>query len=362
MKNIRKERGLSLIELLVSIGIAMLSFIIIVQFVSNASKQKQLAGASSDAQNEGQISMFYMERDIRPAGYGMLDNPAMIGCTINGYNANAGANFTLNLLPFKINAGATANISDSITITAGSADVNATAYKLSSATNGSAASLKLDNRYGFQPGDLFLMFNPTVSTSGTGNPDCTLGEVTNIPGAGQSSNLIKNTGTYTNSQGTTQKATYNKPGGIGIGYPAGSTVYNLGSLPKSITYTTNGTILNRVDNFTKNTTEMTDNVYLLKAYYIKDTDLNGVVDTIDKIDPVTNSDWVKIIGVKIALVMKTTKAESDPTTSITLFPAETLPNGTQVPAVTIAVPLADQNFRYKVHHTSVPLRNLLWKN
>lgn len=74
------QRGFSLIELLVGVVIAILSSIAVFQVFSVSDRQKRTTTGTADAQSNGAIAMYMLDRDIRMAGWG-LEASAMSTCT-----------------------------------------------------------------------------------------------------------------------------------------------------------------------------------------------------------------------------------------------------------------------------------------
>jgi type IV pilus assembly protein PilW len=72
--------GFSLIEVLVGMVMGLISMVIVMQVFSNFEGKKRTTTSGSDAQTNGGIGLYTIERDIRMAGYGFAD---AIGCTVN---------------------------------------------------------------------------------------------------------------------------------------------------------------------------------------------------------------------------------------------------------------------------------------
>src|SRR5713101_5014312 len=103
-KNMGRGAGFSLVEILVGMVIGLLGIIIITQIFALAEGQKRTTTSGADAQTNGNIALFTIERDARQAGFGMT--LAGLGCVINtsfnGSTANPGA---LTLSPVLIGDG-----------------------------------------------------------------------------------------------------------------------------------------------------------------------------------------------------------------------------------------------------------------
>lgn len=86
MKN--RVKGLSLIELLVGMAIAMIASIVIFQVFSTSEAIKRRTTAGNDAQQSGSYALYVLERHISMAGAGFARVPRVMGCAVV---INAGA-------------------------------------------------------------------------------------------------------------------------------------------------------------------------------------------------------------------------------------------------------------------------------
>ena len=72
--------GFSLIEILVGMVMGLISMVIVMQVFASFEGQKRTTTSGSDAQTNGGVSLYTIERDLRMAGYGFAEG---IGCTVN---------------------------------------------------------------------------------------------------------------------------------------------------------------------------------------------------------------------------------------------------------------------------------------
>lgn len=364
MKYIQSQKGFSLIDLLIGMTLSVLALTVMVNAVMIFDRQKKQTSSISDVQASGQIASYYLTRDLRMAGYGMT-REAFTNCLVNGYDTSRATALSFNLTPVSITSGGGGLTSDTLTVFYGNSDITTTTSKLQAAVNGTNGNISLDNRYGFRPGDLSVLFNSGTDSNADGVPDCLLNEVTSIPGtSGQTNTIVRATGSYANGYtGVSASSKYNKSGGLGISYPSGTQAFNLGPNPALYTYSViAGNILRRTNVLTGATQDLGDGIVSLKAYYIKDNDLNGVADALDQTTPVGADGWKKVLAIRYAIVSRSTTIEQDPITTITLVPAITLPNGTTIAAVTAPITGADRFYRYRVYGTTVALRNVIWRD
>ena len=110
MLNVRthRTRGFSLVELLVGLVIGMIGVVIMMQIFSVSEGYKRTTTGGDDAQNNGAIGLYGLQRDLRQAGQGTnsfngLVPPgaaaSLIGCNVTlraGVTINANAPVTIN--------------------------------------------------------------------------------------------------------------------------------------------------------------------------------------------------------------------------------------------------------------------------
>ena len=118
------ERGVTLIELMVGMLIGMLAVLVISQVLLVSEGQKRTTSAGADAQVNGALSLYAIQRDIQTAGYGFTSSPAIVGCPISArFNGAAPAGFVGTLAPVIITPEASrpaGSVGDSIRILASS--------------------------------------------------------------------------------------------------------------------------------------------------------------------------------------------------------------------------------------------------
>lgn len=79
----RLARGLSLIELMVGLVVALVMSLIMYNVFIVAENQRRTTGAGSDAQQSGTFSTFALERFVRMGGAGLAHIPGAIGCALS---------------------------------------------------------------------------------------------------------------------------------------------------------------------------------------------------------------------------------------------------------------------------------------
>lgn len=386
----RASRGFTLVELMVGVMIGLIGTVVIFQVFAVSEAQKRTTTGSSDAQQNGVFGLFQIERDVRMAGYGINHVP-LLGCTINGWYEPGGASFQFKLVPVEIINGA-GGAPDRIRLAFGNSDLYMAPAKLTQTMPSPSAVYKVDNRFGFNPGDLIV-------AAEAGQP-CTLAQATEIPGnPGNSDNVVHNSGNYKNQEGANVPADYNRPGGLpapnNISYNAwnpasntGGRLYNLGAAPTVITYTVQNNQLVAINELTPGiagqTLQLADGVVQLQAQYgydgnsdgqvsstavVNDTLVPGNTDQWANVMPVaaTGADWAKVIAVRLVVTARSmTPERPNPATgnceATTVLPKWVTPSP---PAgLDIDVSLADaanwRCYRYRTFEVMVPLRNMVW--
>src|SRR3989442_15783857 len=120
------ERGFSMVELLVAMLIGLIGMIIIFQAFEVSESIKRSTTSGGDAQQNGVIALYTMERDFKNGGMGFNDT-GFVGCNIVGFDKKrATPNFppagvTMKLAPAFITSGATTTVPDQIRLLSDSA-------------------------------------------------------------------------------------------------------------------------------------------------------------------------------------------------------------------------------------------------
>lgn len=392
----RRQHGLSLVELMVAIAVGMIAILVVMQATLTFEGQKRATVGTAGAMDEGAIGLHTLRRDIQSAGFGMAD-PDLLACLVQAHEARydnpaTAADFQFSIFPVQITQGA-GGAPDSIAINYSSSPMLATAATLIRNFAGDENSnLKLNNRYGFNPGDVVILANPTVLAPSPPAPlntrQCSMYQVTALPsGAGETDEVEHKLTQYLNAAGTNVPSRFNKGGGLGIAYPANSTkVFNLGGNPISSLYFVSNNQLVFQDQLSGSPAPvvMLDNVISLQAQYGFDaragaqanlsvppqnfvTGIGGFSDNVEDADGSgtagNSEDWLRLGAVRIAIVVRNKYPEKpDPATGV----CNTTPNP---PAWTWgSIPVARMDefadwrcYRYRVFETVIPLRNMMWR-
>jgi len=358
----RGARGVTLVELLVAMVISLIAITAIFQVFSVFEGQKRTTMGGGEAQTNGALALFTLERDVRQSGYG-INNFDFLGCTINAWDEKTSTAFTLIFVPVVITQGAgstpgVAGAPDTVTVMYGNSDLFPASVSLTLNMPSPSADYQVSNRYGFQEGDLII--------AAEAGKDCTLAQVSTLPGTpGQSDNVVHNSGNYTDPVTGSQLPTrYNKPGGLGTSYTSNGKIFNLGSLPNNNTYSVSNAQLTLQQLLSASSTApaaIYDGIVQLQAQYGRDTNNDGIIDVFDEFAPATAADWATIIAVRIGVVARSglyEKTEVSPA-SIKLWDDSATAPTTVGPVWTLTPD--ERHYRYKVFQTVVPVRNMIWR-
>src|SRR5216684_1647915 len=367
------ERGFSMVELLVAMLIGLIGMIIIFQVFEVSESIKRSTTSGGDAQQNGVISLYTMERDFKNGGMGFNDT-TFVGCNIVGFdNKRATPNFppagvTMKLAPVFITSGAATTAPDQISVLYGSQPQAAASVPLSADMAAPTDDLFVTNPFGYKPGDLLLLVEPNSGKN------CSIMEFNRI---GASSNQLKH-----------DNASYLS--GAVARTPRFNAIAN-GSLTVTSQFL--------IDNGQPVVTSVADNIVHMRALYGLDDGNNdatvpynvtptagdGIVDryvdaatfnALLALAPVPTP-WARLIAVRIALVSRSALPEkpssgklSDPCDATTADPQWTGTPWAGAPfnyqtrldvSSSVAAPDDWKCYRYRVFETTIPLRNWIWK-
>ncbi|HUW51328.1 MAG TPA: PilW family protein [Sulfuricella sp.] len=365
-QHINRSGGFSLVEIMVGMVIGLLSMVIVLQVFTMFEGQKRTTTSGSDAQTNGAVALYTIERDVRMAGYG-FSIPEALGCTINrSFNGTTLA--TLSLAPVTITKGV-GGLPDSIRILSSSKGSWSIPARVTTDHPPTAANFFLNTTLGMAVNDLLIAYEP--------GKDCTMLQITNIP----------NGNIQIQHQNTSP---WDPPGGQNIfpasGYSAGAMLFNLGSLMDH-TYSldaNNNLVLSEYDSTTNTSTaqSLLPDIVNLKAQYGFDTrpgiQTDARVDTwsedmLDEDGDGTlgdSGDVSRIYAVRLAVVARSAlkeKGDANGACNITTTTSANMPKWSDGTIIDVSKnPDGSANadwqcYRYKTFETVIPLRNLIWR-
>ncbi len=386
MKNVHtgfhpsRNRGLSLIEILVGLAIGLIGLLIMFQVFTASGERVRTTTSGTDAQIAGTLAMFQLDRDLRMAGWGIGDVGAAGGCSVEVHNGNgalAKPDFNFVLTPVKLIPNATLGGPVQIAVLYGNSSYVVTQRIYS---NPSAFTKTLVSRGGFNLGDIVLVTDALGA-------NCALVELTGPPPPMSDSVVVEhNQVTYKNSySGANVAATMNAAAGTPA-LTVGGFAYNLGPTPsRNLWQVTPAGAANPNmlvwNNTLSSDTQLavTEGIVNLQAEYGVDTSTStpptGIVDSWTSIAPI---DWTKLLAVRIAILARSQQYEKTAVTTVPPFwandygpaAAQSINNGAGHKFLMFNVDgTADsapgnandwRHYRYKVYESTVPLLNPIW--
>lgn len=357
-----RERGATLVELMVGMLIGLLAVIVITQVMLISEGQKRTTTSGSDAQVNGALALYAIQRDLEMAGYGITSTPGVIGCPISArFGGVAPAGFMPNLVPVLITREAdrpAGSVGDAVRVIASSKTTFSVPTRVTPPN--------------FKVGDLAV---PVTAALGVRKDDLALAAIDSTQACWVFQVSANPTGE--SIPRANHDAGWNLTGMPNIAYPDGSVLINLGNLIDT-TYQIVGNSLQQADfDLTAPTVrpprDVQPEIVNMRALYGKDTSVpfDGVVDVYNDVTPTTNAAWQQVIAIRIVVVARSDQFEKEDVTPANLrWDVGTSPPTTGAAAcgtstcLTLKVDhLADwKRYRYKQFETVVPLRNMLWKS
>jgi type IV pilus assembly protein PilW len=360
MTGTSRPHGFTLIEMMVSIAVALFATLAIFQSFAVSEGYRRTATSGGDASFSGAVGTYLMDLDLRMGGYG-LNTATYLGCTTTASDQGPPVRgFTFTLAPVQITPGV-GTAPDSITVVSSSTSMMPGPISFSAAMTSPTDNYTVSSAYGVLQGDALVL-----AQSGLG---CTLVEASNTATTGAS-------GQNTIKHATGASGRYNPSGGIGPAYGTSAVVMDFGPTPTINTYHIQNDVTK--PNFNSLLVDqlfagqlsqpVAANVVQMRALYGKSSTGNGVVDTWNSLAPATSTDWANVLAIRIAVVARSAQPEKpDPTsnlcTTTTATPSVTWDDGSSTNLdVSATAPNgpAWQCYRYRVFHVTSSLRNLIW--
>ena len=352
----KTQSGFSLIEILVGLVISLLVTLVIMQVFSVFEGQKRSTTGTADAQTNGNIALYNVQRDVQLAGFGLpvfakTNSPLFCNDAVDPTKTDE------RVSPVVItNGGAAAGASDTITVRYGSTLSGGIPVQVSLATvtTAPAMSVGVSNNMGCQVNDTAIIVNGTscVITSVTGPTDIAVPPVPTGPDT-----------THIELQ-------------VGTGVIANANIACMGNW-SAYTFAVNNNQLER--NGAANVAEI---VNMQAQYGVSATaNNNQVVQWVDAIDydpgekwgpAITTANRNRIKAVRIAIVARNGLLEKTPPVPLpsTCTTAKGIVNKgpcawddrdwDAAPKIDLSNDTNWQYYRYRVFETIIPIRSMIW--
>lgn len=347
-------RGVTLIELMIGLLLGLVVVLVTAQVLSFAEGQKRATTSGSDAQVNGALALYTLQREIQMAGYGLINELSVLGCPVHANHATGGAH-DWPLVPVTITAGVK-GAPDSVTLLSS----NRT-YAIPSTVSvdhpTTSDRFTVRSALGITAGDMVI----AVPASQSATDWCGAYRVTQIVGSNQ---VVHGVTSPWNSGAQVAPV---------AGYLAGDMLINAGQLMHrtfavDADYNLQQRTVN-LDSGTEDAQELFPQIVYLRALYGKDTNADGVVDTYDNTTPTTNAGWRQVMAVRIALVARSGAYQKEEVT----VAAPTWDVGTVATVADtsdcgsskcLELPVDGvpdwKHYRYSVFEVTAPLRNVIW--
>lgn len=376
--------GFSLIELMVGMTIGLITVLVVTQVMSVAETKRQASTSGADSVVNVGLGLYTIERDGKNAGYGLMALQTSIGCPIKAKHGTTPINF--NLVPVTITDGASGapNGPDQVRFLASSKSGVALPMRISQDHPVTAANFFVDSDMGAADQDLMLAVPATLS----GSTWCTVFEHHSGGGVGGAGG---GGGSNSNGGGQGLNQILHPPGQSPLnantdwpsaGYTVGDAIINLGNLSdRTYFIDPDDKRTLQVSIYTLRTAssaiaDLYPNIVQLQAVYGKDTDADEVVDAWNNTTPATSAEWRQIRAIRVALVARgqtresgtvtldgaaaaSTCASTDPHPAAVCWKPNPTGNGVKIDVSTGNAEW--QRYRYRVVETTIPLRNVIWR-
>ncbi len=358
------QKGVTLVELMVALVIGSIATLVIQQVMAVFEGQKRTSSGGSDAQVNGGVALFSIEREIRQAGYGMFGGtgslcPLGINVYYNGTTTSDGA----ALRPLVIQDGGAG--SDAIEFLRSDAELGAIPTSIIKNMPNASSIITADSPGGLAQNHLFL-----VGGKGGGKV-CSLMQMSQDPQqTGNGWDLQHNGGQFLYNPSNPNNVFTTAPA-----YEIGDVVVNMGSF-------VHGRYQVLCDRLTQvnptvtpapytcaNTDPLVDQIIDLQAQYgVAAAGSAQISQWCNATATSACGDWSnpgtnevpRIRAVRVAVVARSVQYEKEMVSPASLQLWEAGDPGDPPP--TRALTDDERHHRYKVFTTIVPIRNVIWGN
>ncbi len=357
------SRGVTLIELMVGLVIGLIATLIVAQVLEVAENQKRAATSGSDAQVNGALALYQMQRELQMAGYGLVVNRNLLGCPTHA-RFNGGAEMVMPLTPITITNGAN-GAPDTVTVMYALKNSAALPTRVVADHGRTDTEFAVQSPVGFRAGDVLIAVPSTIDASNW----CSVLNVTAVNSGPGGHRVLHDSGPWNPDPASSVFPP--------TGYGVNSYLINVGQVVQRTYSLSAAQVLQESTGGTQTGGAMSAPVDLfpgivnLQALYGKDVNNDGVVDRYDSVTPDTPALWGQVLVLRLAVVARSNQFEKEEVT--TAQPQwdvggdeNTQVEGARTCGTSRCIELkvdGDANWkhhRYKVYEAVVPLRNVLW--
>jgi type IV pilus assembly protein PilW len=337
-----RQRGFSLIEILIGLLIAMVAVVIMMEVLITSEQRTRTTSGGNEALSTGAVMLHLMQRDLVQSGYG-INTLKLLGCNLTLPNGK-----TVPMAPVVIYKA-----SDTSTVVPqADADTDRLLVFYGNDTGqpeGNTIYTVTGSTYTVQAPTAFNVDDYVIAHPDSCGANLKLAKVTAV---------------------TATDLTVNDA------QAGATTLYNMGKAPKVIAYAVRNGSLASCDYMAAdcsstsaaNWTAVGGNIVSLRAQYGHDTTagaMDGTVDAWDQTTPTNSCGWVRSSTVRYALVARGTQYESkiDATgqrTCDAITTAAPAWNGSADVAVNLSTAADWQCYRYRTFENVAPSRNIVW--
>jgi len=329
------QLGFSLIEIMVGLAIGMLVTLVIMQAFSVFEGQKRSTTGTADAQTNGNVALYNIQRDVQMAGFGLPElslESSPMKCDPSPSYDDPDTPFveSIDMFPITIVDGGTG--SDQITVRYGDAPMGGVSSDISSNPT-ALPEIVVDNNMGCKVNNVAMIVNEKGI--------CAMTKIRTVTPTTKVTVAV-------DDGGKVAKAT-----------ESGASLFCLGNW-STVGYGVNNGVLER-----SGEPSVAEIVNIQAQYGISDTANNNKVTSwvnatgIWAAGVITVADRNRIKAVRVAVVARNGQMEKEVVTlnAPVAWPDEA---GSPAPAINLTTIADWQNYRYRVYETMIPLRNIIW--
>jgi type IV pilus assembly protein PilW len=357
------QKGFTLIEIMVGLIIGLLVTFVVVNVFRVFEGQKRTTTGNSDAQTNGAIALFNLQRDVQQAGFGLpvfgsdfTPFNCPITTTFDHDNDSAATSPPIGLSPIVITDGNGANGSDTVAIRYGDSMKGGIPINMEAGT--AANVVQVDTNIGCTFNDVALVITSTtcsmtrvnpspagVTATGVSPAKITLASTTNVAVG----NALSCLGVWNEIQYAVTANQLTRSGAVTAGVPSVTAVPMVADIVNmqaqyGISASANSNQVTQWVNATGDwentaTKPTVANRNRIKAIRIAIVARNGLLETTNVTDACTGTNVANPTG---------------------LCAWDGVAAGSAAPAIDLTADANWRRYRYRVYESIIPVRNIIW--